>query len=486
MRDALAQSGSLRFRDFWEIKSLCLPLFKETLPPQSRAELWSLYTELSQEARQLKETLREEANFAGEQIELAVQALEKDLAQYDLLVSQMPTLELPEMCASLADNRVTYQTLQRELDLLNVCASRSSSLRRELLKTEMRVKTKNQLLDRLSACADRIFPRRNELIQNLSAVFSSDVQRFADQYISGQLSRGPSLYALREEIKELQQVAKALTLSTPCFTETRIKLSECWDAVKDQERERKKEFAQYREGAKEHIELVRSKIQGFAEAVQQGMSEEELEQRSHEVMESMQPLPLSHMDVRMLREELALARKPLDDQYRAQQEERIERQQEKERMKRAVLHKVQDELTVLLQKADQLEVEQMAQVRDQLLKEVEPLALSKAERQVVERLFKEVRDLIDDKRADVVISLSDDERDQLQQLRSMGEERRAKRQEIKGQLEQYRKALGSSGFDFEKAMLFREMIEAEKASLDKVNASIQEIEAKIAQLEEGS
>lgn len=79
--------------------------------------------------------------------------------------------------------------------------------------------------------------------------------------------------------------------------------------------------------------------------------------------------------------------------------------------------------------------------------------------------------------------LSDDDLKALSQLKVVYEERKQRRQEIKTQLEHYRKLLGGSGFDFEKAMLYREMIEAERATLDKINASIHEIEEKIEQID---
>lgn len=79
--------------------------------------------------------------------------------------------------------------------------------------------------------------------------------------------------------------------------------------------------------------------------------------------------------------------------------------------------------------------------------------------------------------------LSDDDLKALDQLKEVLDERKQRRVEVKNQLEQYRKMLGGSGFDFEKAMLYREMIEDEKATLDKMNALIDEIEEKIEQIE---
>ena len=53
-RIALSQPGMPRFKDFWEGRRLCLPLFKENLTPKVRSQLWAEYIELSSEARRFK------------------------------------------------------------------------------------------------------------------------------------------------------------------------------------------------------------------------------------------------------------------------------------------------------------------------------------------------------------------------------------------------------------------------------------------------
>ena len=46
MRSALVHQGAPRFRDFWEGRKLCLPLFRENLSPKARSQLWGEYIEL--------------------------------------------------------------------------------------------------------------------------------------------------------------------------------------------------------------------------------------------------------------------------------------------------------------------------------------------------------------------------------------------------------------------------------------------------------
>jgi len=75
MRSALSQAETPRFKDFWECRrQCCFSLRKIFL--QKHVPIVGGYVELSDEARRLKELLDEQAAFAVEQIELAIQSIE--------------------------------------------------------------------------------------------------------------------------------------------------------------------------------------------------------------------------------------------------------------------------------------------------------------------------------------------------------------------------------------------------------------------------
>ena len=67
-------------------------------------------------------------------------------------------------------------------------------------------------------------------------------------------------FALRDEIKVLQILAKEMTLDTHAFTETRLELSKCWDFLKECDKERKKEMAEKKEFFKKNVDLIMDKI----------------------------------------------------------------------------------------------------------------------------------------------------------------------------------------------------------------------------------
>ena len=80
MELTLAQKGTPHFKSFWEARNLCVELFKQNISAAIKQPLWNKYSELSKEARRLREILDEQSAFAAEQIEIAIQALEKEIA----------------------------------------------------------------------------------------------------------------------------------------------------------------------------------------------------------------------------------------------------------------------------------------------------------------------------------------------------------------------------------------------------------------------
>ncbi len=483
MRTALSNSGTPRFKDFWEGRKLCLPLFKENIAPKARSQLWSSYIELSTEAKRLKEILDEQSAFAIEQIELAIQALERDLEQYDLLLSQSPEAAIELNCISLEEKEPFYLQTQRELLLLNTLASKVNAMRKEVVKTEMRIRIKNKLLERLSICGDRIFPKRKELIKKISQEFMSDVEKFIESYFQDEEFKDLHLYSLREEIKQLQSVAKKLTLNTQAFTETRLKLSASWDKIRNREKERKKEVQQKKQEFKQNFDLVMEKIKPFAELCSSEISVDECNKKADEILEFMRTIDLGRDEVRVLKDEIHKAKRAPLDKAREIEMERQKKEREAETKKREMINALKDELTAVLNQSSSMEIEPLAAKREALHLQFEEISISRAEKQIIERQFKQLKDILDEKKEKALLLLSEDDQKALSELKTILEERKHRRHEIKNQLENYRKLLGGSGFDFEKAMMYREMIEAEKAALEKVNASIDEIEEKINEIE---
>jgi len=164
METTLSQQGTPHFKDFWEAKKRCLELFREHINPIARVHLWARYSELSREARKLKELFDEESAFAVEQIEMALHAIEDEVAKIPELIAASTPFQFRVHAKNLHHNEPLYKELQTELDFLNAYASKITALRKELIKTDMRIRSKNQFFGRLSALGDAVFPKRKELI----------------------------------------------------------------------------------------------------------------------------------------------------------------------------------------------------------------------------------------------------------------------------------------------------------------------------------
>jgi hypothetical protein len=482
MRSSISQEGSPRFREFWEARKWLLPRFKENINSAIRSTLWAEYVELTVEARRLKEILEEQSAFAMEQIDLAIQALEKDVQNLDVLLKQAESVDFPQNCQTIRQKSATYNDVQSELNFLNTLASRLNGLRKEILKTEMRVRFKTKFFKRLSELGDHIFPKRKDLIAEISAEFEKDVDSFVSRHFKDGEIVGAPYYVLREEIKALQGMSKVLTLSSGGFSRTRLKLSECWDQVKAVEKEHKKEVNLKKQASSELCQQFVAKIEELAPSAAE-MELAALDEAIAAISQEMRSADLHRDDVRFLRDSLAKLRAPHIEAQELKAREIEMAEKEKQRLKKEQVVELKAQIAHLIKEGAQLEMEALLSEFTDVKQKLEKLEISKMEKQQIERSLRPLKDLVADKKENSLLHLTDDQRQNLENLRTVLVQKKQRRQEIKDQVETYRKALGSSGFDIEKAMLFREQADQEKDLLDKANASIEEIEKKIAEIE---
>lgn len=480
MRSSISQEGSPRFREFWEARKQILSYFKENLGPAIRSKLWNEYVELTVEARRLKEILEEQSAFAMEQIDLAIQALEADVKNFPALLSGAEELSDIDLCQAIRPKKQLYNEIQRELNLLNTMASRLNSLRKEIIKTDMRIRFKTKFFKRLSDLGDPIFPKRKQLIEAISAEFEKDIDQFIAKYFKESEIVGAPYYALREEIKTLQSMAKLFTLNSGVFTRTRLKLSECWDRVKVLEKEHKKEVFEKKQASSQQKQAIQEKIE-VLKAKELPLAE--LNQEIEVISQEMRSVSLHRDDVRSLKDELQALREPHLAAQQQKAREIEEAEKEKLRQKKETLVALKEQIAHWTRQGEKAELEPLTAAFEEILSQVASIESSKIEKQQLERSLRPLKDLIAEKKEHSLLNLSEDDKKALENLRAVLQQKKQRRQEIKEQLETYRKALGGSSLDFEKAIQMGELVELEKERLDKANAGIAEIEEKIAHLE---
>ncbi|MEI6242977.1 MAG: hypothetical protein WCP39_06195 [Chlamydiota bacterium] len=483
MRDSLSQGEKPDFRGFWDARHHCLILFKEHLSPMMRAQFWSEFVELSEEGRRLKEVLDEQSQFAITQIDLAISSMEGDLLHYEDLLGQVLWVELPFQSETIKAHEKEYQVFQRELTLLNSWAVRINSLRKEVMKTGMRIREKNKFLKRLSLVGDQVFPKRKELILNVSVLFESDVRTFFyDKYFQNEndIEKAP-MYVLRDEIKCLQEMTKILTLSTQCFTDMRLCLSECWDKVKEFEKEYKKVVAEKRQVYKQNIDQAEEKVKEFIESIP-SLSRDDLLQKREELHFSLRSIEMRREDVRYLKEKIDNA---IDTVVEVSHQEKEKKVKDASQSKKEKVEALKKKLALLVEEGKKVELTELVTSWQKWTAEFKEFSLSSWEEKGFEQLIKSMKDILADKKEKAIVG-STGEKISLEQLRKLYVQKKENRQEIKEQLENYRRVLGGSGLDFEKAMMYRELIDAEKSKLEKANVAISEIEDQISSLEETS
>lgn len=483
MEGYLAQGGTPLFKYFWELRKSCLELFKENVSPAARAIYWPKYSHLSKEARRLKEMFDEQSAFAVEQIDIAISAMENEIENFEEALQQQPDIDFKAESKFFERKRAFYNDIQKRLNALNAHAARINNLRKELMKTDMRIKHKNKFFKRLSVAGDRVFPVRKELIKKISDQFISDVEYFLTQNFFSEQAKG-SLFYLRQEIKSLQGIAKILTLNTHSFTSTRLRLSESWDKLKVMEKEKKKEYAE----KKDIYHKNKCEVEEEIVSIDEGFDKGELSignslKLLDKLQGKMKKVELGRDEVKSLKDSIAKVERKIEQKKNAEEEARQSEERENLRKKRELLDGIKEEIEKICENTELVTGEEIAEKQKQIEEKIAEIKdLTGREKLEIERAMRHFKDILNAKREEALLNLSDDDQNALHNLMEVLEQRRARRKEIKQHYDSLRKASGSSGFDFEQAMIHQDLLTAEKERLDLADEGIAEIERKIVEI----
>lgn len=479
MQQCLSREGPPSFKDFWEARKLSLILFKENLSPKVRSQLWEKYITLTAEAYHLKEMIDSESSFAREQIENAIKALENNLQNLSLLMEQIPALEIPSEFLAIAANASTYNSCHQELQLMHSFAERAHSLRKEILKTEMRFRFKNKLLDNLTKIGDQIFPRRKELAQTLGTLFLSDVESYMKCSFLQELNES-SIYHLKDTIKAFQYIVKQLYLNTEAFVTAKAHLSTCWEQIQVKDKERKTQIEQEKEMRRGVHDQISRKVQELEERFSTGgLQEKDLDLEYDQLQLEMRNTELGRDEVRLIKQGFQQIRNKFVEKQTKAHKEKRKIQDELENQRKQNHLQLKEEVEKMLVESGDLEV--LQQKYPQLEQEKEQLGLTDFELVTLNALFRQLKLKIFDRRQEVLFALNPS--DLAEKLQDLLDERKKMRQELKREIENLRKSSGGSSLDFEKAMLYRDLSETTKQLLDTLESAIIEIEEKIFDLE---
>lgn len=481
MKEAISQEGSPRFKEFWEARRQVLSFFKENVNSSVRSRLWDEYVDLTAEARRLKEILDEKSAFATEQIDLAIESLEKEITNLDLSLEKAPSFKFSSAPRFMQKSMDEYGKIQSELNVLNGFAGKLSALRKEVIKTEMRIRFKTKFFKRLSEMGDQFFPKRKALIEKVSSLFLKDVKLFQSKHFKGDEVVGAPYYALRDEIKSFQAMAKDLTLNSKTFGDTRSLMSQCWDQVRVLEKEHKEGLLEKRKASEEFVLKFQSEIEALKEKAEE-LSLKEVDQEIERVQKEMKSIYLDREDIKQLKALMEEARMPHVLLQEKRNEELRQQELERVRIQKEKLEAIQERISSLIHEGSDHSLEDILLKQKEIESELSVLRLSKVEKALIERSLRSLKDLIADKKEQALMNLSDDDRKALESYQIVLQQKKERRSEIKALIDSHRKILGSSNLDFEKAFQVNEQLDQEKERLESIESSIEEIEEKIADL----
>lgn len=475
MRSVLNKDKTPVFKDFWQAKQLALEFFKENFPSRSRSVFWKEYTELSNEIRRIKEILDEQSSFSEEQMNLAIEAMEKEWVDQGI-----PPAPLSTYSFVIKDNELNYRKIQQELQILNGQAERIVALRKELISTQMRIRLKNRLFDRLSKLGDHVFPRRKECTSQISALFSQDVNRFVKDHFN---LDHPPFFSLKEEIKALQSFAKLISLNSPTFNEVRKILSQCWEQIKEREIAHKEARAKEQTESQKQMDVFFVKIKDLKDqCVAAKISLKEADRKVEEILKEIKELHFQHGEVQLLKTQLFAAKKPLEEreaEKRKQEKEEAELEQKRDNDRTSLF--LQD-LREVLDQSELLTLDVLVEKWEALVKEGKTLNVKGLEKAMFENRLATIADQIEEKKWRALLSLGGEDLSSSLQVLLAG--RQEERQKIRKALEDHRRIVGGSGLNFEQSLQYQELMSEEKMRLEVMETMIEEIEAKLFDLPE--
>ena len=443
---------------------------------------------MTKEGRRVRSLQDEEGAFVIGQIELAISCLENDVANFvneDPISVQQEELPACLEIQTLEKRREFYQKLHLSLVWLSNFSTRIIDLRKELMNVGMRMRLKSKFFQRLSALGNQVFPKRKELIEQVSAAFAEDVECFVAKYFShnNKNSLKRFVFFLRKEIKNLQQAAKYLAISSDIFSSTRLQLSKCWDQLKGLEKEIRQEQSRLKVVSTENSKEVRERLSQLSQLLEEGKDLVKLRKELDGISKRMRSLDLTHEDVVALKGEL----QGVFDKLKEKQEIEDKRLQEQAARNRQIQQEAIKELNEKIEAFSEkclsgnITNESRSEWGELKHKLTKATYLTASEKFPLEnRLNAILQYIISFLEEQLLSSAHADEK--LVHMRQVLAQRQERRKELKHKLEYDKKLLGSSGLDFDLAMQYSALVEQDKRALEELDEAIVELKQQIQQL----
>ncbi|WP_108624209.1 hypothetical protein [Candidatus Similichlamydia epinepheli] len=477
MSECLSHSDRPLFRVFWESRKVLFELFADSsLSSADRVRYQATCKDLSREALILKDHVKEVSNFAAQQIELAIEAMQVELSKAVEIPSDWDSGVLPECLES--ESRFYFESHSRLLRL-SALAERLRSLREEVLSISMRGKLKRKLLDSLSEVGNLLFPEKRELSRVLGERFLSDVENFVKKVMSGPVSERPALQLL-SEVRRFQALAKELQLTRTTFKSARLSLSACWDRLNVALSQKKEKMEERRELSKTNCESIRLKIENLRkEYHESSLSDDRLESELGLIQREMRNVDLDRNSVIFLKRILKEARAPLLEKRENELEKRREADLQAAEEREKCLQNLRVRLSDLLERVLAFkgnDVEGFDLEYRELCDQCRTPLIWRSDRVTLDKLLKQIKHALEHRKRAHLMEISSTDGESIESIRRRLEELISCREEVRERLDSNKKSVGSSGLDLERALYLGQMMQQDKERLIELRRVIAEME----------
>jgi hypothetical protein len=219
------------------------------------------------------------------------------------------------------------------------------------------------------------------------------------------------------------------------------------------------------EEQKKNYEALLPKIEEFEQfcAKEESPVRSKVLDASNALQEEMKKVTLSRDHVKELKGRVQKARSGALDHI----DEKVKEK------KSAALKEIKDlkeKLKNLIRNEKSTSLKQLQKGKEELQTVYEKLSLSHMDIHLFERQFADLKSFIFNKKEEAASK---------EELESLYEERGAHLEFIKGQMEEYRKEMGTSNLDFEKAMTYRELYDSAKIHYEAEVEALENLEEKL-------
>lgn len=458
---------SINFRDFWDARRDLSSSFRGLEDATTKTIYLEKVQALCSEAKGLKTVLDEQSQFAVEQIELAIAGIAQEIEQ--VLASELYWESEASNSAGGFD-KAFYGSCQGKLNWLNSFSSRVGALRKELMKTEMRVRSKNKLFGSLSVLGDKIFPLRKELIREISERFISDVEHFTQDVLS---ASNLHVLATKAQVKAWQSIAKELTLNTHAFKKSRELLSQAWEQLKKLD----KEFQQHKMAkAKEKKENLFHLQQQIDEAKKQheagSIPERVFVSKLDDVVRKLKKTDLLREDVDLVRNQIRALKAPIVEKEEAAQAEALSKSQATTRQHELLVNAITQRFEENLKLGN---VDLVPAMNQELRQLQEKITLSHGQLQKLMQIIRNLQNMGFEKEIEVLLEKAQNV--QASEASEVLRELFDMRVRLRALFEEHKRQAGASGMDFQKAMLMSERAKFEKERIEKLEHAISRVQS---------